>query len=102
MGKLTNSLSELKGKTLSREQFYTFLTNYNHGILSDIAAWDGSMHSDVNYFYCSGSNEYPSDYWDWCRANLKHPPFCYYSSSVDIWGFQNKEDVTWWVLKWAS
>ena len=50
----------------------------------------------------------PRDYekelfWDWCKNNLSKPPLCYMSDdyhNVEWWGFNTKEDMMLFLLKW--
>lgn len=41
-------------------------------------------------------------YWEWCSQNCKGTVRCYSSSEEEEWwGFTNKQDIVWWVVKWG-
>lgn len=52
-----------------------------------------------------GDFELPTTYWTWCRQNLKGHVACFFSNGVEqkeCWGFTDKRDIEWWVLKWSK
>lgn len=45
------------------------------------------------------------EYWDWCDRTLRGQLLCFSCNLDDDeewWGFEFKEDITWWSLKWTS
>lgn len=47
----------------------------------------------------------PEGFWEWCEEHLSGRMTCYSSDSinrVEWWGFENKDDVLLWVLKWCD
>lgn len=47
---------------------------------------------------------YKNKYWDWCDKNLKGKTRCFSSdtlSSEEWWGFTDKNDIVFWVLRWS-
>ncbi len=45
-----------------------------------------------------------SDFWLWCSTNLAGIVRCFASDSygqVEWWGFEKREDIEWWILKWS-
>ena len=49
--------------------------------------------------------KYKSDYWMWCANNLTGHVRCFWSNPDDdeeCWGFTNKDDIHWWMLKWIG
>jgi len=57
---------------------------------------DGNFTTNVGFW---------TNYWQWSRENLTGQHACY-SSSFDTgeewWGFEHKEDILIWVLRWAK
>ena len=44
-------------------------------------------------------------YWQWCNANLSNKVCCYSSDDVNLeewWGFENRDDIIIWTLRWAG
>ena len=44
------------------------------------------------------------EYWTWCNKNLQGHVRCFWSNSDDgeeIWGFTDRNDIHWWMLKWS-
>jgi hypothetical protein len=41
------------------------------------------------------------EYWDWCDENLSGAIYCYAESDIEQWwGFEKKEDIFLWSLRW--
>lgn len=48
------------------------------------------------------SNSYSNSYWDWCDYCLQGKVMCFSSSDTEEWwGFNNKDDILIWLLKWS-
>lgn len=45
---------------------------------------------------------YKNSYWDWCNKNLSGKTRCFSSDSdnEEWWGFTNKNDLVFWILRW--
>jgi len=49
----------------------------------------------------NGPNGIAGYFFDWCSKNLKGYISCYYSSGTEEWwGFTEKDDLFFWMLKW--
>lgn len=57
------------------------------------------------WFVCASCQRTSKDnYWDWCNSNLRGLVRCYMldeEADEEWWGFTNRDDITWWMLKWA-
>lgn len=75
-----------------------------------IINWEKRRSIQMKYFYITSPIHFCNEslntdwdyYWDWCNDNLTIVPSCYYSGDSEVWGFDKLEDMSWWVLKWAS
>ena len=59
------------------------------------------------WFVCvepiSLTTEVMDQYWKWVKLNCCGRVVCFYSSTTEQWwGFTNKNDITWWCLKWVN
>lgn len=44
------------------------------------------------------------EYWVWCSENLRGRVmgyYCDYENQIEWWGFTHKEDILFWLLRWA-
>lgn len=44
-----------------------------------------------------------TDYWAWCNENLQGSIRCFWSNpdvNQECWGFTDKNDIEWWLLRW--
>lgn len=47
------------------------------------------------------ANYLKSEFWEWCKENLKGTARCYSSCDVEEWwGLTNADDVALWLLRW--
>lgn len=77
--------------------------DYNHPIW--IAENRGSIRCE--WFLCVepvvlgfGRNPY---FWDWCDENLSGGMTCFSSGDIEEWwGFENKTDISLWLLRWSK
>ena len=68
------------------------------------------MSEQCQWFVCVkpdiiGRNGMKPEYWSWCGENLKGVTRCFSSNHDDDeewWGFTNKDDVVFWMLRWAQ
>ena len=101
---------------LTRRQFAKMFNGVKDGLGKwDSPLWipetmDKSARVKCQWFICikpvwmrEGAKE---EYWKWCNENLTGKVLCYSSSGSDReiqeewWGFSDKQDLTWWRLRW--
>jgi hypothetical protein len=87
----------------------------NHPLWSVEQSTRNYSHSTASYFVKVvplkiSSNNIKPQYWKWCNDNLKSTLSCYYSdpdNEEEYWGFSGpaqivQQDISLWLLKWAS
>lgn len=88
---------------LNREEFKQYFRQRHTNILhsDDI---DAQFFVKVEPIYGIHWAQNSQLYWDWCDKYLTGKVLCHWSDSEkneEWWGFTNKDDITWWSLKWA-
>lgn len=44
-----------------------------------------------------------NQYWSWCRQHCQGSVLCYSASEWgEWWGFECREDIAWWAMKWVG
>lgn len=93
-------------EVVDREQFAELWNNYMIGLGDyDSPLWIPEEGLTKSQWFVKvkpiGSRP---DYYDWCAANCQGRVLCY-SSNDDFdeewYGFTNKDDIVWWILKWG-
>ncbi len=99
----------------SREEFIDWISK--HFIVStdsDSPLWIPEY--DLDNTHCSWfvtvpcikvswSTQERSIYYDWCLQNLQGYIRCFWTNkeeNKECWGFTEKNDIEWWMLKWLK
>lgn len=77
------------------------VTDYEHPLW--IAENCGPTHCE--WFLCVSpidlKFERKPEFWDWCDENMAGGIACFSSGEVEWWGFENKNDISIWLLRWS-
>lgn len=91
---------------LTRKEFSEYFNKLGHGLGdSGSILWEADRgYPRCQYFISVKPISMPSsdEYWDWCEKNLKGHVRCFSSNcEIEYWGFTDKNDILWWLLKWS-
>lgn len=102
-------------KLLNRQEFASMWDNISAGYgLSGSPLWIPEKAQDrvirCRWFvsiqppvYDQWNLDQAQQYWSWCEEYLLGSVRCFSSSEEEEWwGFTNRKDVDWWLLKWVN
>lgn len=94
---------------LSRSEFADHWETVRQGLGDDdsvLWAYEHFREVKSNWFvnvpHTYKSTDELREYWAWCDKKLNGTIVCYSISVIDgeWWGFTDKDDVFWWLLRW--
>ena len=96
----------------SRRQFIVHWRNIEPALVSDsspIWAYENYVNRRCRWFVKLDrpatrldSDEVKKEYRAWCTRHCRGLVLCYSSSDTEEWwGFTNKPDIAWWLLRWS-
>lgn len=63
---------------------------------------ESTTSAPLEYFICVKPIRVSGEFWIWCDKYLKGECRCMSSNNLDeIWGFTNKTDINWFILRWG-
>lgn len=56
------------------------------------------------WFVCVETGDWDkTEFWSWCRQHCGGSVLCYSASEAgDWWGFEQREDILLWIIRWAK
>lgn len=96
----------------TREQFVEYWNRVQPG-LGDATSpiWSYEEYRGIRCLYfiavdpiTDRPNWNQQEFWAWCDENLQAQCLCYSSDpgKLEWWGFEKQEDITIWILQWAT
>ena len=65
--------------------------------------WEPGARPSQWFVYVQTGDWDKREYWSWVRDNCQGSVLCYSSSEAgDWWGFERREDILMWSLKWVK
>lgn len=92
---------------LDREQFKQYWNNLQPGLASEgspLWAYEDYDGKKCQWFVSVDPSKKRAvdDFWDWCHKECQGSVACYSSSpNQEWWGFTDRDDIVWWLLRWA-
>lgn len=95
---------------LTRDQFRDHFNQLHPGLgdadssLWEPEIWETGGRPSVWFVHIQTQAQWDkNEFWTWCRQHCGGHVLCY-SQDPDRWGwwgFERREDIIWWVMRWA-